>query len=132
MPPSAQRSRIMRAIKGHGNRSTEGRFVAACRAGSLTGWRRNSRLLGRPDFMFRRERLAVFLDGCFWHGCPACYREPKSNVEFWRAKIARNRARDAAVTSSLPGLGWRVLRIWEHELRGVEWVSRLKAALSRD
>jgi len=72
---------------------------------------------GHPDFVFRRERVAVFVDGCFWHGCPKCYRRPKSNRKFWDAKAARNRARDAEVTRALRRAGWTVVRIWEHALR---------------
>ncbi|MBL9180014.1 MAG: very short patch repair endonuclease [Verrucomicrobiaceae bacterium] len=70
----------------------------------------------RPDFVFRRERLAVFVHGCFWHGCAEHYRRPKANRKFWDAKIARNMERDAAVTKALRKAGWRVLCLWEHEL----------------
>jgi len=70
----------------------------------------------RPDFVFRRERLAVFVNGCFWHGCAEHYRRPKGNRRFWDAKIARNIERDAAVTKALRKTGWRVLHLWEHEL----------------
>lgn len=86
---------------------------------------------GTPDFCFRRERLAVFLDGCFWHGCRVCRRRPASNVAYWTAKIVRNRERDARVSSELRALGWRVLRIWEHELKSPEAViKRLRQRLS--
>ncbi|MBE2286069.1 MAG: very short patch repair endonuclease [Prosthecobacter sp.] len=70
----------------------------------------------RPDFMFRRERVVVFVNGCFWHGCPDHYRRPKGNRKFWDAKIARNIARDAEVSKALRKAGWRVLHLWEHEL----------------
>jgi DNA mismatch endonuclease (patch repair protein) len=70
----------------------------------------------RPDFVFRRARLALFVDGCFWHGCPKHATQPKGNRAFWRNKFARNRARDLLVTRTLRSAGWRVLRIWEHEL----------------
>jgi DNA mismatch endonuclease (patch repair protein) len=69
----------------------------------------------RADIVFTRARIAVFLDGCFWHGCPDHYTEPKSNVGYWRPKIARNRERDAETTRRLRDLGWTVLRYWEHE-----------------
>lgn len=72
---------------------------------------------GRPDFAFRQVRLAVFVDGCFFHGCPRHYKEPKSNVAFWRGKIARNRERDRQVRRRLNYLGWSVMRVWEHEVR---------------
>ena len=70
----------------------------------------------RPDFIFRQARLAVFVDGCFWHGCPRHGTKPKSNAAFWRKKISRNQARDRLVTRTLRRAGWRVLRIWEHDL----------------
>ncbi len=72
---------------------------------------------GRPDFAFPARRVAVFVYGCFWHGCPRHGTLPKSNARFWREKIARNRERDREVNRELRRRGWRVLRIWEHELR---------------
>jgi len=86
------------------------------RAHGITGWRRGSTLIGRPDFVFSRLKLAVFVDGCFWHGCPIHGTKPKNNAAFWRKKIATNQARDRLVTRTLRAKGWRVLRIWEHEL----------------
>jgi DNA mismatch endonuclease (patch repair protein) len=70
----------------------------------------------RPDFVFRARRVAVFVDGCFWHGCPRHYRRPGSRRAFWDAKIARNQERDREVTRALRRAGWTVLRVWEHEL----------------
>lgn len=67
----------------------------------------------RPDFVFRRERVAVFVDGCFWHGCPRHATRPKQNRTFWDAKLAGNKARDRAVSRGLKNAGWTVLRIWE-------------------
>ena len=83
----------------------------------ITGWRRNSSLIGRPDFVFRKARVAVFLDGCFWHKCPKCHRQPKANESYWLDKMARNVARDTEVTLTLTAAGWKVLRIWEHSLK---------------
>ncbi len=70
----------------------------------------------RPDFVFPKSRTAVFVDGCFWHGCPKHGTQPKGNRAFWKNKFARNIARDLLVTRTLRRAGWRVLRIWEHEL----------------
>ena len=70
----------------------------------------------RPDFVWRRERVAVFVDGCFWHGCPWHGTKPSSNKSFWREKLGRNRTRDVLVSRTLRQAGWRVLRIWEHTL----------------
>ena len=67
------------------------------------------------DISFPRQRVAVFIDGCFWHGCPAHCQHSKSNVRFWRHKLERNRERDVQMTALLRSLGWTVLRYWEHE-----------------
>lgn len=112
----ARRSQCMAAIRSRGNKSTELKLVAIFRAYDITGWRRNSTLPGKPDFVFRSQRLAVFVDGCFWHGCARHYRQPNSNVLYWKNKIARNIARDRKCRNELSKRGWRVLRIWEHEL----------------
>ena len=113
-----ERSRVMASIRSRGNRSTELRLIEMMRAAGVTGWRRGSRLLGRPDFVFRREHTVVFVDGCFWHGCPRCSQRVRTNGRFWREKIARNRRRDAKVSRILRGLGWAVVRIREHEIKG--------------
>lgn len=75
-------------------------------------------LPGSPDFAMDTAKVAVFVDGCFWHGCPCCFRRPKSNSNYWREKIDKNRYRDKAATEALEGEGWFVLRFWEHELKG--------------
>jgi DNA mismatch endonuclease (patch repair protein) len=111
-----KRSAVMARIRGTGNKATELRLIALLRAARITGWRRNSTLFGKPDFVFPQHRLAVFVDGCFWHGCPLHASQPKQNAAFWREKIARNQARDRLVTRTLRKAGWRVLRIWEHAL----------------
>ena len=76
----------------------------------------DSTLPGTPDISNKRRRLAVFVDGCFWHGCPVCYVEPKTNVVFWRDKVSRNRRRREAVRADLKDMGLRVVEIWEHEV----------------
>ena len=80
--------------------------------------------------MFRAQRVCVLVDGCFWHGCPKCYRRPVTNRKFWDAKRERNMARDAEVTKALRKKGWRVLRVWEHELKKKN-EKRLAARLRR-
>ena len=127
-----KRSEVMSRIRSHGNKDTELVLVALMRAAGITGWRRRQKLPGRPDFVFRRERVCVFVDGCFWHGCPAHYRRPKSKRAFWDAKIARNRARDRKVARELRAARWSVLRVWEHSLKNPGPVlARLRRALSR-
>jgi DNA mismatch endonuclease (patch repair protein) len=112
----ARRSALMAKVRSSGNASTELRLVAVFRALGVTGWRRKAAVLGKPDFVFPKLKLAVFVDGCFWHGCPIHATQPKQNAEFWRTKIAANQARDRLVTRTLRARGWRVVRFWEHEL----------------
>ncbi len=79
-------------------------------------FRKTTNLPGRPDIVFPRARLAVFVDGCFWHRCPEHYQQPVRNAEYWRSKAASNCERDLAVATELRNLGWGVVRIWEHEI----------------
>lgn len=128
---TAERSKVMSAVRSKMNRSTELRLASLFRAYKVVGWRRHLSLLGHPDFTFRRERVVVFVDGCFWHGCPRCYKAPRTNQEFWARKVAINRARDRQVTSCLRADGWRVVRIWEHSLREeAKVVRRIQRALN--
>jgi DNA mismatch endonuclease, patch repair protein len=112
----SKRSEVMARIRGLRNGSTELRLITIFRSHRVTGWRRKALVFGKPDFIFPKLKLAVFVDGCFWHACPIHATKPKQNAEFWRAKIARNQARDRLVTRTLRAQGWRVMRIWEHEL----------------
>lgn len=155
----AKRSEVMARIHSRGNRDTEQALAKLFRRYGITGWRRQVLIRGaavgphgsrlkaaplrrpawrvRPDFVFPRQRLAVFVDGCFWHGCPK-HSPPRrwlrksvmpgtprpvrgqgtsrTGKRFWREKLAANRARDRQVNRLLRAAGWRVLRIWEHEL----------------
>ena len=79
---------------------------------------------GKPDFVFRRERLALFVDGCFWHGCPKHGRNPDSNRGYWLPKLERNKQRDRTVSRRLRRAGWRVLRLWAHDLNNPGLVTR--------
>jgi DNA mismatch endonuclease (patch repair protein) len=111
-----KRSEVMSQIRGRGNKDTELALAKMFRGHGITGWRRSQRIFGKPDFVFRQARLAVFVDGCFWHSCPKHKTKPKNNRAFWTKKLAKNQRRDALVTRTLRRAGWRVLRIWEHEL----------------
>jgi DNA mismatch endonuclease, patch repair protein len=106
----------MAGIRSSGNLATELRLIILFRSHGITGWRRKAAVFGKPDFVFPKQKLAIFVDGCFWHGCSIHATQPKTNAEFWREKIARNQARDRLVTRTLRRAGWRVLRIWQHEL----------------
>ncbi|MDF3058595.1 MAG: mismatch repair protein Vsr [Rariglobus sp.] len=125
-----ERSALMSRIRGSGNKDTELKLMAVFRLHGVTGWRRKAPVFGKPDFVFPKLKLAVFVDGCFWHGCPIHATQPKQNAEFWRTKIARNLARDRLVTRTLLARGWHVLRIWEHELTR-KYERRLLARLRR-
>jgi DNA mismatch endonuclease, patch repair protein len=159
----AKRSEVMSRIRGRGNKDTELALAALLRRNNIPGWRRhlpvratvdssklrverkkrqgkvsqpstlNSQLTVRPDFVFRKSRVTVFVDGCFWHGCPKHATWPANRAAWWRRKIVGNKVRDALVTRTLRRAGWRVLRVWEHELakkNRVRLARRLSVAIS--
>lgn len=113
----AERSKRMSAVRSWGNKSTELLVASLLKVNHVSGWRRNLTLYGRPDFLWRKQKVALFVDGCFWHGCKACYRRPKSNRKFWDAKVQENARRDRLVGSRLRELGWTVIRVKECQLR---------------
>lgn len=128
----ANRSYTMAQIRAKGNTSTELKMIQLMRCNGIKGWRRNQNVLGKPDFIFWKKRVAIFIDGCFWHGCRKCLLKPKSNVEYWEQKIKRNRERDREVTKYLTKDGWIVIRFWEHSLNRPTWVlSRLHEVLNK-
>jgi len=132
---AAERSALMSKVRGKGNRSTEVRVRAALIRYGISGWVKHpANVPGKPDFFFPRQKVALFIDGCFWHACPRCARRtPSSRATFWRNKIEDNKARDRRVRAQLTRLGYRVLRVWEHELRTRSWLKRLlgKITLTR-
>jgi DNA mismatch endonuclease, patch repair protein len=116
IPKSEAISRVMSANKGK-NTSLELKFKKVLRAAKISGWRSHGNLPGRPDIIFPKEKLAVFVNGCFWHACPKCNLvAPKANRVFWKAKFDRNRKRDSKKLRELHALGWRTLVFWECEL----------------
>jgi DNA mismatch endonuclease (patch repair protein) len=74
-------------------------------------------LVGKPDFANKKRRIVVFIDGCFWHGCPNCYREPKSNLDYWIPKVKQNKNRDQTITDELSKQGYNVFRFWECDVK---------------
>lgn len=82
----------------------------------IRGYRLHQKIAGRPDVVFTKKRIAVFVDGCFWHQCPICFVRPKSNNEYWDKKISRNVSRDVEVVRLLGDEGYRVIRLWEHDV----------------
>jgi DNA mismatch endonuclease (patch repair protein) len=129
-----KRSEVMSRIRSRGNKDTELTLAKLFRRHKITGWRRNQKIFGKPDFVFRQVRLALFVDGCFWHSCPEHGTQPADNRSFWKKKFARNQARARLVNQTLRRAGWRVLRIWEHELarkNETRLVERLKFFLKK-
>ena len=127
-----KRSMVMSRIRGKGNKSTEIKLLRLFRENGIKGWRRHAPLIGRPDFIFRNERLAVYVDGCFWHKCPKCYKPPKQNSEFWDKKISDNVKRDRKTSRALRDMGWSVCRIWECKLNnGQNVISKIKRMLHK-
>lgn len=112
----------MARIRSRGNKDTELALLKILRRNQISGWKRHAPLLGKPDFVFWKERLLIFVDGCFWHGCRRCYRRPRSKRTYWDNKLKRNRQRDREVTKTLKARGWKVVRIWEHQLKREELV----------
>lgn len=107
----------MSRIRSRDNSSTELKLIALMRAAGISGWRRRSKLRGRPDFVFTGRGVVVFVDGCYWHGCRKCSLSAKSNTNYWKQKISGNVKRDRANSRGLRSDGWAVVRIWEHELK---------------
>jgi len=113
-----KRSRTMSAIRGKHNRSTELRLRMALIRVGIKGWKLHAQELpGNPDFYFKRRKVAVFVDGCYWHGCPKCGHIPHTRSRFWAAKIKRNQQRDIIKRMELKKRGIAPMRIWEHELK---------------
>ncbi len=111
-----KRSEVMSRIRGSGNKETELAMIKLFRRNKITGWRRHYPLFGKPDFTFPKSGVVVFVDGCFWHGCPKHSNMPVNNRAFWRRKLGSNKKRDRRVNRVLHLEGWRIIRIWEHEL----------------
>jgi DNA mismatch endonuclease, patch repair protein len=126
------RSQLMSRVRSRGNKTTELRAIRLFRLHGIIGWRRHISLIGRPDFVWSKCKVALFLDGCFWHG-HQCGRNltPKTNAELWRQKIMKNKNRDRRHDRELKHIGWKVVRIWECSLTKNErrCVDRLKGAL---
>jgi len=112
----AKRSQVMSRIRGRGNKETEVALMRLFRRQGITGWQRHPPVFGRPDFIFHKLKLAVFVDGCFWHNCPKHSNLPVNNRPFWKRKLESNDRRDRLVGRTLRTRGWHVLRIWQHEL----------------
>lgn len=118
-----QRSYNMSRIR---SRDTQPEFVLrkAVSEVGFRGYRLHYKLTGKPDIVFPGRKIAIFIDGCFWHKCPGCFTRPETNKAFWTAKIDSNVKRDKIVNMELRKNGWKVLRIWEHELKNEKLIKR--------
>jgi DNA mismatch endonuclease (patch repair protein) len=110
-------SEIMRAVKSKNTKSTEIKLQTIFKKYNITGWRKNYPVKGRPDFVFLEKKVAIFVDGCFWHGHDCRNTRPQNNAEYWRAKRERNQKRDKEISEKFMKRGWIVLRIWECGLK---------------
>lgn len=142
-----KRSEVMSKIRSSGNKSTEVAFVNLMRLAGITGWRRhlkvsilqisgqkgfaNKHFTVKPDFIFRQVRLAVFVDGCFWHQCAKHSTLPRNNSEFWAKKLRGNVERDRRTNKFMRLAGWCVLRIWEHDMNDhIGIIRRIKRCIT--
>jgi len=131
---SKKRSKAMGAVKGSGNKTTEVRFRLALVRNGIKGWEvRPKGIKGNPDFVFIKKEIIVFVDGCFWHGCPKCGHVPKTNNSYWGAKLDRNKARDKKNNRILRKEGYKVLRFWEHDIKNnlTKCINRLNAGMKK-
>jgi len=118
------RSRIMATVKSKGSR-IEKQATRILRKAGIKGLTIHAKgLVGNPDLVIARRRMAIFVDSCFWHGCPKHLRVPSSNKRYWRAKLDMNIARDISKRSKLRRQGWSVMRIWEHDLSNPAGVTK--------
>ena len=129
-----KRSEIMRKVKSKKNKSTELRLIDIFKQNGITGWKRNYPVKGHPDFVFLKEKVAVFVDGCFWHGHDCRNTRPAENKEYWQNKCELNMKHYKDVTAMFEARGWKVLRIWECELKKRNetiLVEKIQSILSR-
>lgn len=141
----SKRSAVMARIRGRGNEATELAFMRLLRQHRITGWRRHMAIAlpsskgatvrskipkVRPDFVFPKSKVAIFVDGCFWHGCPIHGTSPSTNRDFWSEKLTVNKKRDQSVCRQLRQKQWSVFRFWEHQLTdGKRLISQVRTKL---
>lgn len=125
-----ERSAIMQKVKSKGNKSTEQKLIAIFKANGIAGWRRQYPVTGKPDFVFTKQKIAVFADGCFWHGHNCRNITPQQNADYWNKKRERNILRDNTITKLFEQRGWTVLRLWECDIKSGN--INLKKLLDKD
>lgn len=112
-----KRSQVMSLVRSKNNKTTELKLIEIFKQNGIIGWRRNYKVKGHPDFVFLDKKIAIFVDGCFWHGHDCRNTRPAENAEFWQRKRERNIAHDKEITLLFERRGWTVIRIWECELK---------------
>jgi len=112
-----KRSDIMQKVRSNNNKSTELKLIEIFKEYNIFGWKRKYPVKGHPDFVFLKKKIAVFVDGCFWHGHDCRNTRPSDNSEYWTKKRERNRNHDKEITNLFTNRGWVVIRIWECELK---------------
>ena len=112
-----KRSAVMKAVKSRNTKTTELKMIEIFKELHIIGWRRTYPLIGKPDFVFPKKRIVIFVDGCFWHGHDCRNVTPSDNAEFWEAKRLYNKKHDEEVAKTLAQKNWTVIRIWECELK---------------
>jgi DNA mismatch endonuclease, patch repair protein len=123
---SELRSRVMRSVLSRGNKSTELALGSVLHSMRIRKWKvHDKKILGTPDFIFSKQKVLIFVDGCFWHGCVRCYRRPKTSRVYWDKKLQDNKERDRRNSTKLKQEGWEVIRIWEHQLKAPLRVRRI-------
>ena len=110
-----QRTKNMKSIRSE-NTQPELKVTSELKRRHIYFSTHSKTIIGKPDILFRRKKIAVFIDSDFWHGNPGYFKMPKSNTRYWKAKITRNKCRDTKVTATLRKSGWKVIRIWEHDI----------------
>ena len=120
-----KRSDIMSKVRSKDNKSTELRLIKYFKENNIHGWRRGYKVKGHPDFVFLNQKIAIFVDGCFWHGHDCRNTRPSDNAEFWQKKRERNMLHDREITELFESRGWTVIRIWECELKKKNFENQL-------
>lgn len=126
----SKRSDIMKKVRSTKNKSTELRMIEIFKENNIHGWRRNYKVKGHPDFVFLDKRIAIFVDGCFWHGHDCRNTRPKDNEDYWAKKRERNMKHDKEITEYFENRGWTVIRIWECELKNDDCIYKIKALIT--
>lgn len=126
-----KRSEVMAKVKSKGNKSTEVAFECILRNHKIHGWRKHFTAFGNPDFALPKLKIAIFVDGAFWHGHPD-QKMPENNSDFWFKKINQNKIRDRKVNRMLRSKGWSVIRFWDFDVkkRPLHCVRRLRRLMT--